>query len=91
MHGYELMAELGRLFGPRYRASPGSVYRARGVKRGFRIHLTFYVAVQILLVAVWALTGAGYPWFVYPFLGWGVGLAIHYAAIRDQLRGRSHE
>lgn len=28
MHGYELMAELGRLFGPRYRASPGSVYPA---------------------------------------------------------------
>jgi DNA-binding PadR family transcriptional regulator len=28
MHGYELMTELGRLFGPRYRASPGSVYPA---------------------------------------------------------------
>jgi len=28
MHGYELMAELSRLFGPRYRASPGSVYPA---------------------------------------------------------------
>ncbi|MEX1142718.1 MAG: helix-turn-helix transcriptional regulator [Thermoleophilaceae bacterium] len=28
MHGYELMSELGRLFGPRYRPSPGSVYPA---------------------------------------------------------------
>src|SRR3954447_19666863 len=28
MHGYELMAELSRLFGPRYRPSPGSVYPA---------------------------------------------------------------
>ena len=27
-HGYQLMAELGRLFGPRYRASPGSIYPA---------------------------------------------------------------
>lgn len=27
-HRYELMAELTRLFGPRYRASPGSVYPA---------------------------------------------------------------
>ena len=27
-HGYEIMAELTRLFGPRYRASPGSVYPA---------------------------------------------------------------
>jgi DNA-binding PadR family transcriptional regulator len=28
MHGYEILAELGRLFGPRYRPSPGSVYPA---------------------------------------------------------------
>jgi DNA-binding PadR family transcriptional regulator len=27
-HGYEIMAELKRLFGPRYRPSPGSVYPA---------------------------------------------------------------
>lgn len=28
MHGYDLMAELGRLFGPRYRPSAGSIYPA---------------------------------------------------------------
>lgn len=28
MHGYELMSALGRLFGPRYRPSPGSIYPA---------------------------------------------------------------
>lgn len=28
MHGYELMGELARLFGPRYRPSPGTVYPA---------------------------------------------------------------
>jgi DNA-binding PadR family transcriptional regulator len=28
MHGYQLMSELSRLFGPRYRPSPGSVYPA---------------------------------------------------------------
>lgn len=28
MHGYQLMGELTRLFAPRYRASPGSVYPA---------------------------------------------------------------
>lgn len=27
-HGYEVMAELKRLFGPRYRPSPGSIYPA---------------------------------------------------------------
>jgi len=28
MNGYEVMGELGRLFGPRYRPSPGSIYPA---------------------------------------------------------------
>lgn len=28
MHGYEVMAELARLFGPAYRPSPGTVYPA---------------------------------------------------------------
>jgi DNA-binding PadR family transcriptional regulator len=28
MHGYQVMAELGRLFGPAYRPSPGTVYPA---------------------------------------------------------------
>lgn len=27
-HGYEIMSELARLFGPQYKASPGSVYPA---------------------------------------------------------------
>ena len=63
--------------------------RGRGARAGFRIHATVYVAVQVLLVAVWALQwalgGTEHPWFVYPLLGWGVGLAAHYAAVRDSL------
>lgn len=52
---------------------------------GFRIHLAVYVAVQALLVATWALTsnwdgGLPFPWFIFPLLGWGIGLAAHYAA-----------
>jgi len=60
---------------------------ARGKKKGFRIHLIVYVAVQVLLVGVWALQwalgGTAHPWFLYALLGWGVGLAAHLAAIRD--------
>jgi hypothetical protein len=29
----------------------------------------------VLLVAIWALTGAGYFWPVWPILGWGLCLA----------------
>ena len=61
--------------------------RRRGIRQGFRIHLTCYLAVQALLLATWAASGAGYPWFIYPLLGWGIGLASHYAAVRESLRG----
>src|SRR5882762_1568016 len=62
---------------------------ASGQRKGFRIHATVFVAVQLLLVAIWALVwatdGASYPWFVFPLLGWGIGLAAHYAAVREHL------
>ena len=43
----------------------------------FREHLRVFVAVQLLLVAIWALTGAGYFWPVWPFMGWGIGVVVH--------------
>jgi hypothetical protein len=46
-------------------------------RRAFYVHLAVYVAVQVMLVGIWALTGAGFPWFLFPLLGWGVGLAAH--------------
>ena len=58
-----------------------------GPRLGFRIHLGVYVAVQVLLVATWALTSYddgtfGFPWFVFPLAGWGIGLVAHYVAMR---------
>ena len=59
---------------------------ARGNRLAFRIHATVFVAVQLMLVLVWALTGGGDPWFLYALAGWGIGLAAHFAAIRDSYR-----
>jgi hypothetical protein len=63
-----------------------------GRRRGFRIHATVFVAVQLLLVAIWALSwateGDSYPWFIFPLFGWGIGLAAHYAAVRGNLRSQ---
>jgi hypothetical protein len=36
-----------------------------------------YLAVMALLWLVWLVGGAGYPWPVWPMLGWGVGVAGH--------------
>jgi hypothetical protein len=55
---------------------------ARAARDGFLIHLTVYVAVNLLLVGVWALTNRDHPWFLYPLLGWGVGIAVHGAVVR---------
>ena len=47
------------------------------VKLGFYIHLGVYSGVNVLLFFIWWFTG-GFPWFVFPLLGWGVGLLAHY-------------
>ena len=46
----------------------------RGPARGRCGHggLRPFVTTSILLIAIWALTGAGYFWPVWPILGWGV-------------------
>ena len=50
---------------------------------GFRRHLVIYLVINILIIALWYFTSyrygstAGY-WFIYPLLGWGIGLAFHY-------------
>jgi hypothetical protein len=60
-----------------------------GQRKAFRIHATVFVSVQLLIVTIWVLvwatTGHHYPWFIFPLLGWGVGLAAHYAVVRDHL------
>jgi hypothetical protein len=59
---------------------------ARGQRLSFRIHATVFVAVNLMLVVIWALTGGGEPWFLYALAGWGIGLAAHFAVIRDAYR-----
>ena len=46
-------------------------------KKGFRIHAIAYMAVNAFLVLIWWVTGAGFPWFVFPLGGWGIGLLFH--------------
>jgi hypothetical protein len=37
-----------------------------------------YLAVIALLWLVWLVAGAGYPWPIWPMLGWGIGVLGHY-------------
>jgi hypothetical protein len=51
-------------------------------RHGFKIHAAVYAIVMTGLILLNALliafTDANYPWVVFPFLGWGIGLTFHY-------------
>ncbi|TML41221.1 MAG: DUF1707 domain-containing protein [Actinobacteria bacterium] len=42
----------------------------------WRIGLGPYLVINAMLIVIWALTGAGYFWPIWPILGWGAGLAL---------------
>lgn len=52
--------------------------RRRMAAQSFRVHAAVFIAVQLLLFVTWLVTTpGGFPWFVFPFFGWGIGLAAH--------------
>lgn len=42
----------------------------------FRIHARVYLAVNTMLMVIWAVTG-GFFWPIFPMLGWGIGVAAN--------------
>jgi hypothetical protein len=61
---------------PRRRGHRGHRHRRR--ERSFRAHVTSYLLVMALLMAIWLLTTpGGYFWPIWPLLGWGIGVASH--------------
>jgi hypothetical protein len=40
-------------------------------------HARTYLAVIALLWLIWLVSGAGYPWPIWPMLGWGIGVIGH--------------
>ncbi len=55
-------------------------------RASFRSHVVSYLIVNTFLWAIWFFTDrhqrweqGDLPWPVWPALGWGVGLAFHYA------------
>jgi class 3 adenylate cyclase len=51
------------------------------MRQSFKIHLTVYLLVNLFLIGIWAASGGGYFWPVWPILGWGLGVALHGAPL----------
>ena len=46
-------------------------------KRDFRNHVAIYLIVNAMLVVIWAASGGGYFWPIWPLAGWGVAVALN--------------
>jgi Na+-driven multidrug efflux pump len=51
-------------------------------RRGFKIHAAVYAVVVTWLIVLNSLliayTDGDFPWAIFPFFGWGIGLTLHY-------------
>jgi hypothetical protein len=52
-------------------------------KKGFFVHLSMYVIVNIFLFVIWFITmGPGtFPWFLFVIFGWGIGVVANAVAV----------
>jgi len=50
-------------------------------KKAFYQHLMSFAIVNLFFLALNLLTSPGSLWFVFPLLGWGLGLAFHYVDV----------
>jgi hypothetical protein len=46
-------------------------------KRELQAHVLAFVLVNSFLVIIWAVSGAGFFWPVFPIFGWGIGLVFN--------------
>jgi hypothetical protein len=46
-------------------------------KRDFKTNVFSYIAINAMLIGIWAATGAGYFWPIWVIGGWGIGLIFH--------------
>jgi hypothetical protein len=46
-----------------------------------------YLLVNAFLILIWAVTGAGFFWPIFPLVGWGVGVALNLSGAHSHLAG----
>ena len=51
--------------------------RSRPLEVSAQLHAVTYVAVNVMLIAIWLVAGGGYFWPIWPIITWGPAVAIH--------------
>lgn len=52
-----------------------------GAKMGWYIHATVYVCINGFFVLRGLMLDGVRPWNIYPAMGWGLGLALHFLSV----------
>ena len=50
----------------------------RTLRVEFGQHVVTYITVNLFLIGVWWITSRGYPWFIWPIMGWGIAIVGHW-------------
>ncbi|HVM40344.1 MAG TPA: 2TM domain-containing protein [Acidimicrobiia bacterium] len=63
-------------------------HRLRHAQAGWTWHLKVYLAVNLLLAAIWLVNDGptSDPWFLWAAGGWAVGLYFHWSGVRARQR-----
>lgn len=59
--------------------------------KGFYFHLITYILINAVLIVINLLTSPEYLWFIWPLIGWGIGLVIHAFSVFSCFLGKSWE
>lgn len=73
--------------------------KAAKEKTGFYVHFIIYLLANTFLFIqwYWITGGEGFPWVLPTTIGWGIGIAFHFAGVfiigpqGEKLRGKIEE
>ena len=66
-----------------YQGKDPQMWQLAQRRASFKGHFTTYLIMSIFFWLLWYFAGSrtygnGVPWPVWPMLGWGIGVALHY-------------
>jgi hypothetical protein len=56
-------------------------HKRAGAKMGWYIHACVYIVVNAFILCAWQFGYRERPWNIYPAMGWGLGLALHFVSV----------